>query len=189
MRGCVFPPDLRSVAQAVEDTLGFAETRLVSFADLYAGKLVAALDRQHPRDLFDVRDLLANEGIDDALRQTFIVYLLSHDRPMSEVLAPHRKDISQEFMHGFAGMTDKQVSISELVAAREALISDIVGKMPEAHRRFLVSFERGEPDWPLLGLPDVPELPAVKWRQRNLDKLTVKKRAALVATLESLLFD
>ncbi len=179
---------MRSVAQAVEDTLGFAETRLVSFADLYAGKLVAALDRQHPRDLFDVRDLLANGGIDDALRQTFIVYLLSLDRPMSEVLAPHRKDISQEFMHGFAGMTDKQVSISELVGAREALISDIVGKMPEAHRRFLVSFERGEPDWPLLGLPAVPELPAVKWRQRNLDKLMVEKRTALVATLESLLF-
>lgn len=189
LRGCVFAPDMRSVAQAVEDTLGFAEMRLVSFADLYAGKLVAALDRQHPRDLFDVRDLLANEGIDDALRQTFIVYLLSHDRPMSEVLAPHRKDISQEFMHGFAGMTDKQVSISELVAAREALIADIVGKMPEAHRRFLVSFERGEPDWPLLGLPAVPELPAVKWRQRNLDKLMVKKRTELVATLESLLFD
>jgi hypothetical protein len=48
---------------------------------------VAALDRQHPRDLFDVRDLLANEGIDDVLRKAFIVYLLSHDRPMSEVLA------------------------------------------------------------------------------------------------------
>src|SRR5208337_92113 len=133
LRGCVYEPETRSVSEAVEAAFGFAEIQIVSFADLYAGKLVAALDRQHPRDLFDVRDLLANEGIDDALRQTFIVYLLSHDRPMSEVLAPHRKDISQEFMHGFAGMTDKQVSISELVAAREALISDIVGKMPEAH--------------------------------------------------------
>jgi predicted nucleotidyltransferase component of viral defense system len=60
----------------------------VSFEDLYAGKLVAALDRQHPRDLFDVRDLLAAEGITEKLRQAFIVYLLSHHRPMSEVLAP-----------------------------------------------------------------------------------------------------
>ena len=68
MRGCVFDPEMRRVAPAVEDKLGFAEMRLVSFADLYAGKLVAALDRQHPRDLFDVRDLLANEGIDYALR-------------------------------------------------------------------------------------------------------------------------
>jgi len=76
LRGCVFAPDMRSVAQAVEDTLSFAEMRLVSFADLYAGKLVAALDRQHPRDLFDVRDLLANEGIDDALGVPGTQYLI-----------------------------------------------------------------------------------------------------------------
>jgi predicted nucleotidyltransferase component of viral defense system len=70
---------------------------LVSFADLYAGKAVATLDRQHPRDLFDARDLLANEGIDDALRQAFVAYMLSHDRPMFEVLAPTRKDIKDLF--------------------------------------------------------------------------------------------
>ena len=48
---------------------GFAEMQVVSFADLYAGKIVAAFDRQHPRDLFDVRDLLANEGVSDELRR------------------------------------------------------------------------------------------------------------------------
>jgi predicted nucleotidyltransferase component of viral defense system len=187
MRGCVFETETRSVAPMVEDTFGFAEMQIVSFADLYAGKAVAALDRQHPRDLFDVRDLLANEDIDDALRQAFIVYMLSHDRPMFEVLAPRRKDISEEFMRSFDGMTDKPVSIDELVAAREALIAGIVGKMPKGHRRFLISFERGKPDWALLGLPDVAGLPAVKWRQLNLDKLTAEKRAALVENLERVL--
>ncbi len=106
LRGCVFEPEIRSVSSAVEDAFGFAEIRIVSFADLYGGKIVAALDRQHPRDLFDVRDLLANEGIDEALRRAFIVYLLSHDRPMNEVIAPTRKDISTEFERGFQGMTD-----------------------------------------------------------------------------------
>jgi predicted nucleotidyltransferase component of viral defense system len=187
LRGCVFEPELRCVAPMVEDNFGFAEMRLVSFADLYAGKAVAALDRQHPRDLFDARDLLANEGIDDALRRAFIVYMLSHDRPMSEVLTARRKDISAEFMRGFDGMTDKPVSIEELLAAREALISDIVGKMPVDHRRFLISFERGEPEWSLLGLPHVVELPAVKWRQLNLNKLTAEKRLALVESLEKVL--
>jgi predicted nucleotidyltransferase component of viral defense system len=187
LRGCVFEPELRGVAPMVEDNFGFAEMRLVSFADLYAGKAVAALDRQHPRDLFDARDLLANEGIDDALRRAFIVYMLSHDRPMSEVLTARRKDISAEFMRGFDGMTDKPVSIEELLAAREALISDIVGKMPVDHRRFLISFERGEPEWSLLGLPHVVELPAVKWRQLNLNKLTAEKRLALVESLEEVL--
>ena len=187
LRGCVYDPESRSVSEAVEEAFGFAEIQVVSFADLYAGKIVAALDRQHPRDLFDVRDLLANEGIDDALRRAFIVYMLSHDRPMSEVLAPTRKDISEEFLRGFEGMTDKPVSRDELVAAREALIADIVGKMPKEHRRFLVGFERGEPDWSLLKVPVAPDLPAVRWRQQNLDKLSSEKRGALVARLEEVL--
>jgi predicted nucleotidyltransferase component of viral defense system len=187
LRGCVYEPEVRGVSEAVEDAFGFAEIQVVSFADLYAGKIVAALDRQHPRDHFDVRDLLANEGINDALRRAFIVYLLSHDRPMSEVLAPTRKEISQEFMRGFGGMTDERVTIDELIAAREDLISDIVGNMPSAHRRFLLSFERGLPEWSLLGLPAAAELPAVQWRQLNLNKLSAEKRAALVARLEEVL--
>ncbi|WP_373505730.1 nucleotidyl transferase AbiEii/AbiGii toxin family protein [Aestuariivirga sp.] len=71
LRGCVFEPEVRAVSPAVEDTFGFAEMQMVSFSDLYAGKIMAALDRQHPRDLFDVRDLLANEGISDDLRRAF----------------------------------------------------------------------------------------------------------------------
>ena len=75
LRGCVYDPKTLSVSRSVEAQFGFAEIRVVSFADLYAGKLVAALDRQHPRDLFDVRDLLANEGIGEDLRKAFIVYI------------------------------------------------------------------------------------------------------------------
>jgi predicted nucleotidyltransferase component of viral defense system len=187
LRGCVYEPQTRSVSKAVESEFGFAEIPVVSNADLYAGKIVAALDRQHPRDLFDVRDLLANEGIDDALRKAFIVYLISHNRPMFEVLAPTRKDISDEFLRGFEGMTKQPVSRDDLIAAREALIAEIVGKMPDAHRRFLLSFERGEPDWALLGVPAAAELPAVKFRQQNLDKLTRTRRAELVEALEKVL--
>lgn len=187
LRGCVYEPELRNVSQAVENSFGFAEIQVVSFPDLYAGKIVAALDRQHPRDLFDVRDLLANEGIDDNLRRAFVVYMLSHDRPMFEVLAPTRKDISVEFLRGFEGMTDKPVSRDELLGAREALIADIVGMMPDTHRRFLISFERGKPEWLLLDVPGAPKLPAVLWRQQNLDKLQPEKRDSLVAQLEKVL--
>ena len=188
LRGCVFEPEMRAVSPQVEEAFGFAEMRVVSFADLYAGKIVAALDRQHPRDLFDVRDLLAQEGLSDELRIAFIVYLLSHGRPMFEVLAPTRKELAEEFVRGFAGMTDEPVSLEELLEVREALIADIVGKMPEVHRRFLVSFEKGQPEWELLGLPAVADLPAVKWRQQNLDTLSDAQRAALVENLERLLF-
>lgn len=187
LRGCVYAPERRSVSPSVEASFGFAEINVVSFADLYAGKIVAALDRQHPRDLFDIRDLLANEGIDDSLRKAFVVYLLSHGRPMSEVLEPTRKIIDEEFLRGFEGMTDKPVALDDLVAAREALIAEIVGKMPPAHRQFLISFERGEPGWTLLGVPEAANLPAVKWRQQNLDSLSKQKRGALVKRLEEVL--
>jgi len=184
LRGCVFEPETRTVTTPVEEEFGFAEMQVVSFADLYGGKIVAALDRQHPRDLFDMRDLLANEGIDDRLRRAFIVYLLSHDRPMHEVIAVRRKDISREYERGFAGMTREPVALEELLAAREATIETAIGNMPDEHRRFLVSFERGEPDWQLLGLENAATLPAVRWRQQNLDTLSDRARANLVEKLK-----
>jgi hypothetical protein len=109
--------------------------------------------------LFDVRDLLANEGITDDLRKAFIVYLISHDRPISEVIVPRRKDITQEFAHGFEGMTAEAVALKDLLAAREALIAAMAGDMPEAHKEFLLGFKRGQPDWNLLGVPDAADLP------------------------------
>lgn len=184
LRGCVYAPKMRAVLPAVESTFGFAETQIVSVPDLYAGKIVAALDRQHPRDLFDVRGLLAKEGIDEKLRKAFIVYLLSHDRPMYEVLAPNLKEISAAFLAEFEGMTSEPVTLDELYAARDVLIADVVGQMPDAHRRFLIGFERGEPNWGLLGVEKAAELPAVLWRQQNLDKLSKEKRAELVKRLK-----
>jgi predicted nucleotidyltransferase component of viral defense system len=162
IRGCVYEAEKRGVSAAVEDAFGFAEIQVVSLPDLYGGKIVAALDRQHPRDLFDVRDLLANEGISDDLRRAFVVYLLSHNRPMGEVLGSGQKDISVEYERGFRGMTAQDVPLADLLAARDALVARVIGGMPEAHRRFLVSFERGEPDWDLLGVPGAADLPAVR---------------------------
>jgi hypothetical protein len=187
LRGCVYEPSTRVVSKRVEDHFGFAEIQVVSFPDLYAGKIVAALDRQHPRDLFDVRDLLANEGINDELRKAFIVYLLSHNRPMAEVLAPMRLDISAEFARGFNGMTETPVTLDELQRAREDVIASVVGKMPPDHRRFLISIKRGEPDWALLDLPGAEALPAVRWRLENLARLDATKRAALLARLGEVL--
>lgn len=186
-RGCVFDPITMSVSELVERDFGYADTQVVSFPDLYAGKIVAALDRQHPRDLFDVRDLLANEGLSNELRAAFVAYMLSHNRPMSEVLAPTRKDITLEFERGFVGMTAEPVDLNDLLDAREAIIANAVGKMPDAHRRFLVSFKRGEPDWALLGLPHVADLPAVRWRQQNYDRLSPEVRTREVAKLERVL--
>lgn len=185
LRGAVFAPVQRPVSLLVEGRYGFAEVQMVSEADLYAGKIMAALDRQHPRDLFDIRDLLANEGIDDALRQAFLIYLISHGRPLAELLRPNPKEIAREFAEGFEGMTDAPVALDELLAARDALIREIVDTMPEGHRDFLIGFKRGEPDWEAIGLTDAADLPAVRWKQLNLDRLPPKRREALTDRLRA----
>lgn len=187
LRGCVFDPARRTVSPAVEDTFGFAESQVVSFPDLYAGKIVAALDRQHPRDFFDIRDLLAHEGITDELRQALVVYLISHNRPMAELLAPQRKPLEAEFQRGFEGMTETAVRVADLEEARETLIAAVVGGMPESHRQFLLSFERGEARWDLVGLPGAESLPAVQWRMRNLEQLSAENREILAERLQSVL--
>jgi predicted nucleotidyltransferase component of viral defense system len=187
LRGTIHDPETKTVTEKVEQQFGFAEIPVLSFADLYAGKIVAALDRQHPRDFFDTRDLYENEGVDDALRSAFIVYLESHARPVHEVLTARRKDMTLDYKRDFVGMTEEAITLKELVEEREILITDIVGNMPGDHKKFLLSFERGEPDWKLIGLPKAAELPAIKWRQQNLDSLPKERRAELVASLEKVL--
>ncbi|WP_454623417.1 nucleotidyl transferase AbiEii/AbiGii toxin family protein [Brucella anthropi] len=185
LRGVVHEPSVIPVTEAVEEVFGFAETSVVSFEDLFAGKLVAALDRQHPRDLFDVRSLFAHEGLSDELREVFLVYLLSHNRPMGEVLSGRVKDLANEYRNGFEGMTEEVVHIEELIETQQQMIEELIGGMPDKHREFLIGFERGEPDWPLLKIGHVAELPAIRWRQRNLDKLKPVQRSALVELLRS----
>lgn len=185
-RGCVFEPRVMQVAPSVEDQFGYAETQVVSFDDLYAGKIVAALDRQHPRDLFDVRDLLRKEGISTSLRQAFLAYIVSHNRPAIEVLAPTRKNIRSDFEENFLGMTTELVELEELVATREEMIEVIVAQMPDEHRDFLVGVERGEIDWNLSGLTDAANLPAVRWKLANLDRLEAERRHRQAEKLEGI---
>ena len=187
LRGCAYEPVMMAVSERTEEAFGFAEIQVVSFADLYAGKIVAALDRQHPRDLFDVRELLVKEGITSQLRIAFVVYLLSHNRPMAEEIAPTRLDIEAEYRRGFAGMTETPVTLEELLRVREDLVDRVVGEMPGDHRRFLMSFERGEPEWDLLDLPHARDLPAVRWRIEYLAQLGGEKRAKFIERLATVL--
>jgi len=170
LRGCVYDPVNMTVAQKTEDEFGFAEINVLSFADIYAGKIMAALDRQHPRDLFDVHQLLENEGITDELRTALIIYLISHDHSPHSLLDPVLRDISQDFEQNFVGMTTEGINFDTLLETREKLIADVVGNMPENHKDFLRSFYCRKPNWNLLGLDGAENLPAVRWRELNLDK-------------------
>lgn len=177
LRGCLFPTSERTLtAKAVEVFGRSATMRIVALPDLYGGKLCAALDRQHPRDLFDIHGLFQNEGLTDDVRRAFIVYLSSHVRPILELLRPHRKDLKQVYADQFAGMPLAPVALSVLEETREQLIERLNADMTLAEREFLLSLKRLEPKWDLLGLPGIERLPGPQWKLYNLRKMDPAKR-------------
>jgi predicted nucleotidyltransferase component of viral defense system len=187
LRGAVYPGEMRDLVPQAEQAFGSATIRCTSFEDLYAGKLVAALDRQHPRDLFDAKILLEGEGIDDRLFTAFIVYLMSHNRTFAEVLDPSRKDIADIYEKGFKGMALRLVTLDELVATREALIRAIHTRIGDKVRALLLSVKRLEPDWSLLPVPHAAQLPGIRWKLRNLENMDAGRRRAAIHNLERVL--
>ncbi len=187
LRGTVYEPQLMEVCTAVEDEFGYVEMPVVALADLYAGKICAALDRQHPRDLFDIKWLLENEGLTEEIRKAFLVYLSSHNRPMAELLKPQYKDISAIYAGEFANMAETDVPLEELVAVRERLVELIHQGLTDNEKDFLLSFKSREPDWTLLDLEGVSELPAIKWKQINLAKMPEKKHKLALEKLADIL--
>jgi predicted nucleotidyltransferase component of viral defense system len=187
LRGTVYEPQIMEVCAAVEEEFGYAEVPVVALADLYAGKICAALDRQHPRDLFDVKWLLENEGLNDEIRKALIIYLASHNRPMAELLRPQFKDISAVYAGEFANMAETDVPLEELVAVRERLVELIHQGLTDNEKAFLLSFKNREPDWGLLNLDDVSDLPAIKWKQINLAKMPDDKHKLALEKLKEVL--
>jgi len=171
MRGIVHGPERRAVTAAVANEFGYAEMQIVAFEDLFGGKLHAALDRQHPRDLFDIRLLYDNEGMTDDLFRTFLVYLASSPRPVHELLNPNSLDLDGPYRLGFEGMTRKAVSLDSLIATRRQLIDDIKSRLNDRVKSFLLSLQDGEPDFAAIRLPQAAELPAVRWKVLNVQKL------------------
>ena len=179
LRGSVFPPERRGMRPAAVDRFGLLEVQTLGFADLFAGKLVAALDRQHPRDLFDVMHLLAEEGITDALWSAFLVYLTATGRPAAELIDPNRLALEASFVEQFEGMTEQTVDAAMLVDVREALIAGMQARVDDNVRAFFLSVERGAPEWERLDLPPhVSELPAIRWKLLNLARRSPEKRDA-----------
>ena len=171
MRGAIGKPRLMRTTDAVEDAFGFVATNVLAFDDLYAGKLHAALDRQHPRDLFDVKLLYKNEGLTDDLFRVFLVYAACSSRPIHELLAPNEKDVADEFAREFAGMTAEPIDLDALLSARKRLIGDIQARLNGNAAEFLMTLQAAEPDFTLIGLPQAADLPAIKWKLLNLNKL------------------
>ncbi len=185
MRGAVHPVRRMIVRPKVEEAFGFAEVQVLDFADLYAGKLAAALSRQHPRDLFDVGLLLQDERADEALWRTFLVYLTCSPKPAWEMLVPRvPADFEATFEAHFKGMTTEPLEVGALLESRERLVSRVASWLDEPSCAFLRSVQSEQPDFGLIGLAHAARLPGVRRKLHNLAQRTAGKRAADRQALE-----
>lgn len=154
--------------KAQEEFSLFCEANVVPLTLLYGGKIAAALSRQHPRDLFDIRymDIPLSE-----CREGFIFCLLGSDRPIHESFAPRLIDQREAMENQFEGMTDIPFTYEEFEVTRAKLINDVKSMMSETDKRFLISFELGQPEWDGYEFKYFKDYPSVQWKLLNLKKL------------------
>ncbi len=190
IRGTVYKTEYSDLQPEVERRFEIAaEVRRLSIHDLYGGKICAALDRQHPRDIFDVAQLLDTEGLTDKTRKAFIVYLLGHNRPMSELLNPNFQPLADAYEKEFREMTRTEVSLEKLEATRTQLVHEIKSGLNNNDKIFLLSVKHGTPKWNLLDIHHAEQLPAVRWKLHNIEQLRKNsvKHAEAVRRLEEAL--
>jgi predicted nucleotidyltransferase component of viral defense system len=187
-RGSVYGVSKRELCATAQSIFErYTTAHVLSVADLYAGKICAALDRQHPRDLYDVYQLLQNDGLTPDLRRAFVVYLASHSRPIHELLNPNFKDIASIYALEFAGMAREEVSLETLLHTREEIGRLIRTDLSSDERHFLLSLKQGEPDWDCLGIKHLSEFPALQWKLRNIRKMENRKRDEAFNNLRAIL--
>ncbi|MDR1132977.1 MAG: nucleotidyl transferase AbiEii/AbiGii toxin family protein [Synergistaceae bacterium] len=172
MRGCAWPLRNMPIHSKAEEILErYIEMPVISKEELFGGKICAALDRQHPRDMFDVHPLVTEEGLNRSVIQGFVVCLICHNRPIYELLTPNELDMKDTFSSQFSGMSGIPFTYSDYIATRSKLFYAILKSLSEKDRRFLISFKKGEPDWKLLGVEGASKLPAVHWKLQNIRRL------------------
>lgn len=190
-RGHLFPTKLMQVVNSVQDEFEkFAAIQIISFAELFGGKICAAVDRQHPRDIFDIKQLFENEGLTNEIWQGFIVGLVSHYKPINELLSPILKDQKSAFDNQFLGMTTVEFSYEDYIATRAKLMETIHKFLSDDDKTFLFSFENGNPEWDLFPYPVLKDLPAIKWKLHNIQKLkeaNPKKHYSMLTKFKNIL--
>lgn len=177
-RGTVLSTERRSMHGSTAAMFSVAlELPTLAVDELYGSKLVAALDRQHPRDLFDVWQLFQSGGISDAMIECFVTYLAGHNRPTHEVLFSKDRNFAREYSESFIGMTREPVELCILVEARALLRKELLRRLTDRHKQFLIGLSRAQPDWSLLRCPYSAELPALRWKLANLETFRERRAA------------
>jgi hypothetical protein len=187
-RGTILPVEPRRLAEKARNLFTTEVTApMLAVPELYGSKLVAALDRQHPRDFFDVLGMYQTVGLTPEIVECFVCYLAGHNRPVHEVLFSRDQDISLAFENEFVGMTREPIDLDQLVEVRWRLRAELPSRLSEKHRRFLIGLVRAEPDWSLMACPHLKDMPAIRWKLENLAKLKKSNAKKFAAQTDELL--
>lgn len=177
-RGTLLPVTQRALVSSARDLFTTSmELPVLAIPELYGSKLVAALDRQHPRDWFDVAAMIDSFGIEAQMVNCFVAYLAGHNRPVHEVLFSYDLSLDEIFNIDFVGMTAAEIPLQHLIEVRQHIRQELPKVLTDAHRRFLLSFVRAEPDWTLMPFDHLKDLPAIRWKLLNLEKLRASSKA------------
>lgn len=175
LRGTVLPVTRRQLTPAAQDLFTTDITLpVLDPSELYGGKLVAAMDRQHPRDMYDVSKMLKTFGWQSSFVDCFVAYLAAHNRPVHEVLFPKKLPLEPAFKNEFMGLSNDEVTLAMLEQTQEGLIAQLPHNLTSNHRQFLLSLVRAEPEWNLMPFGHLQHLPALQWKLLNLRKLKTR---------------
>ncbi len=188
LRGVIFPIRDMDISPKAENLLGYCHANVLSRAELYGGKFCAALDRQHPRDLFDVAQFFRKGGTVHEVKEGLIALLLGHNRPLHEILAPNLLNHSETFASQFAGMSDIPFSLEEHQITLKQLVTEITETLTQTDCERLVAFTALEADADVFEIPGLTQLPAIQWKRKNLEALRAhdpRKFSANIRALEA----
>lgn len=186
IRGTVCAPIEAPVSPKVLKKFGFAQMKILEFNELYAGKFCAALDRQHPRDLFDIKKFYETQSnLNDKIIQIFIIYLLGHNRPVHELLDCEIQDHQDIFENEFTGMTDEQVDYSKLQDFLLQLKNDLKTHL-RPYKKFILDFLALNEGFPNFPISDFQTLPAIQWKVQNLEHLRKSNKQKFMQQQEKL---
>lgn len=174
-RGTVLPVQTRSLSAKTQELFSKnIQAPVLSPSELYGSKLVAAMDRQHPRDLFDVLKMYENHGLTQEILDCFVVYLAGHNRPVHEVLFSNPQPMEETFKNEFLGMTSEPINLDDLLNTQQRLMAELPQVLTQNHRNFLLSLVEAQPDWSLMPFTHLQNMPAIKWKLQNLNNLNSK---------------
>ena len=174
-RGTVLPVQILSLSTKTQELFSKnIQLPILSPSELYGSKLVAAMDRQHPRDIFDVKKMYESHGLTSEIVDCFVAYLVGHNRPVHEVLFSTPQPMEETFKNEFKGMVSAPISIEVLNNTRTKLMAELPRALTQNQRNFLLSLVQTTPDWTLLPFKHLQEMPAIQWKLQNLKNLKSK---------------